>query len=161
MIEFMESIFIKKLDPADKEYILEIANWYYEEWNTPIDKTAGRLSSKTGNDIILQLVLMRGDKVIATGGLYNNVNIYRDHPKLKKFSPWVGSLYTHENYRNKGYGTLLLNRIENGARERGYKKIYLYTYMAESLYRNYGWREFTKVVYKDHDTAVMKKYLQE
>lgn len=157
----MESkICIEKLDPADKGSILKIAYWYYEEWDTPIDKTVNRLSDQPNRDIIFQLILKRGDEVVATGGLYNDVNIYKDHEKLKKFGPWVGALYTHEDYRNKGFGTMLLKRIECGARERDLQKIYLYTFTAESLYRRHGWREFTRVMYKDHDTAVMEKYLQ-
>lgn len=160
-LESMESkINIEKLDPADKESILKIANWYYEEWDTPIDKIANRLSNQPGKDIIFQLVLTKGDEVVATGGLYNDVNIYRDYEKLKKFKPWVSALYTHQDYRNQGFGTMLLKRIELGARERDLDKIYLYTFTAESLYRRHGWRAFTRVMYKGHDTAVMKKNLQ-
>lgn len=151
---------ISKLDPTDKKSILKIASWYFEEWDTPIDKTVNRLTNQPGEDTIFQLVLTIGNEVLATGGLYNNANIFKVHEKLKKIKPWVGLLYTQKDYRNKGFGTMLLNQIERCAKEKDLTKIYLYTFTAESLYRRCGWKELDRVMYKDHDTVVMEKTLK-
>lgn len=148
---------IGRLDPSDRESILKIAHWYLEEWNTPIEKTLHRLGSQSENDILFQLVLTIDNELIATGGLYNDVNLIRVHMELKKFGPWVGMLYTREQYRNYGFGSMLLTDIERRASERNLKKIYLYTFTAESLYRRCGWTEIDRVPYKDHMTAVMEK----
>jgi GNAT superfamily N-acetyltransferase len=155
------NIKISKLDPTAQELIQKIANWYFNEWNTPIEKTISRLSNQPGHDTIFQLVLALENEVVATGGLCNTVNIYHVHPKLKAYKPWVALLYTQEDYRNRGYGELLLNQIEDSAKEIGLTKIYLYTFTAESLYRRCGWREIDRVSYKGHDTVVMEKKLNE
>lgn len=150
---------IAHLDPSNEEVIQKIAQWYFEEWDTPIEKTIRRLSNQSGNDILFQLVIVLNQKVVATGGLCNTVNIYNVHPKLQKFRPWIGLLYTQKEYRNKGLGTMLLKEIERNAKEKNLNKLYLYTYTAQSLYGRHGWREIDNVMYKDHDTAVMEKII--
>lgn len=155
----VSEIKIEKLDPSDEDLIQKIAQWYFDEWDTPIEKTVRRLSNQPSQDTLFQLVLSSNQKVVATGGLGNKVNIYKVHPKLKKFSPWIGLLYTQKEYRNKGFGSILLKEIERCAIEKDLKKIYLYTFTAESLYQRLGWKEIERAMYKDHDTAVMEKNL--
>jgi GNAT superfamily N-acetyltransferase len=150
-------ITITKLDPTDKDLILKIANWYYEEWNTPIEKTIRRLTNQPNGDVLFQLVLAKDNEVVATGGLCNNVNILKVHEKLRKFKPWLALLYTAKDYRNQGLGKMLLEQIERCAKEEKLSKIYLYTFTAESLYRRCGWKQIDRVHYKGHDTVVMEK----
>lgn len=150
---------ISRLNPADRESILKIAKWYFDEWDTPIDKTVKRLTNQPDGDTLFQLILTIEDEVVATGGLCNTVNIYKVHEKLKKYKPWVGLLYTQTDYRNRGFGTMLLNQIEQCAKEEKMAKIYLYTFTAESFYKKCGWSEIDQVMYKGHDTAVMEKSL--
>lgn len=150
---------IKKLDPADRESILKIADWYYNEWGTPIDKTLDRLTNQPNKDTLFQLVLKVGNEIVASGGLCNRVNIFKVHERLKKFKPWIGLLYTHKHYRNRGFGTMLLNQIEHCAKEKHIEQIYLYTFTAKDLYKRCGWKEFDRVLYKGHQTAVMRKKL--
>jgi GNAT superfamily N-acetyltransferase len=148
---------ISKLNPNDKVSIGKIANWYFNEWNTPIEKTIERLSNLPNNDTIFQAVLTIDGKLIATGGLSINVNIYNKLPELKQFKPWIALLYTQSEYRNKGLGQKLLEFIEQCAKENKLNKIYLYTFTAELFYKRNGWREIKKVNYKNHKTIVMEK----
>jgi GNAT superfamily N-acetyltransferase len=150
-------ILINKLEPTDKDLILKIANWYFDEWNTPIDKTIHRLTNQPNEDVLFQLVLTKENNVIATGGLCNNVGILKVHEKFNKFKPWVALLYTENSYRHQGLGKLLLEQLEWFAKESKLAKIYVYTYTAESLYRRCGWTQIERVNYKDHDTVVMEK----
>jgi len=155
----VSEIKIEKLDPTDEDSIQKIAHWYFDEWDTPIEKTLRRLSNQPNQDTLFQLVLSSNQRIVATGGLCNNVNIYKVHPKLKKFSPWIGLLYTQKEYRNKGFGSILLKEIERYAIEKDLNKIYLYTFTAESLYQRGGWKEIERIIYKDHETVVMEKNL--
>ena len=150
---------IVKLYPSDRDTIRKIAQWYFDEWNTPIEKTVRRLSNQPSQDTLFQLVLSSNKKIVATGGLCNEVNIYKVHSELKKYKPWVGLMYVQQHYRNKGFGTMLLNRLEICAKEKGFRKIYLYTFTAETLYKRCGWIELDRVIYKNHDTVVMEKNL--
>lgn len=141
----------------DRDAILEIAGWYSEEWNAPLKKILAQLSGS--DDVILHLAAMLNDEVVAAGGLYNEVNLFKVRERFRKYKPWIGLLYTKKSYRDRGIGTRLLNRIEADAGKRGLDRIYLYTFTAESLYRRCGWKVIDRVPYKGHETAVMEKRL--
>lgn len=148
---------IRKLDQNEKVLIAEIANWYFSEWSTPIEKTIKRLSNQPNDDTKVQAIATLNGKLIATGGLCNNVNIYHEHPELKQFKPWIALLYTKTEYRNKGAGQKLLEFIEQSAKEMNLNRIYLYTSTAEPFYKRNGWTEMKRVEYKNHETLVMGK----
>ena len=153
-------IVINKLDPTDMGLILKIANWYSNEWNTPIDKTIHRLTKQSNEDVLFQLVLTKENKVIATSGLCNNVNILKQYKKFNKFKPWVALLYVEKSNRNQGWGKLLLEQIEWCAKEEKLAEIYAYTSTAESFFRKCNWTQIERVNYKDHDTVIMEKGLK-
>jgi len=104
---------IEKLDSLDEDSIRKIALWYFDEWNTPINKTIHRLSNQPSQDTLFQLVLYYNSKIVATGGLCNNVNIYKEHSVFKQYRPWVGLLYTKRMYRKRGFGTYPFSLIIN------------------------------------------------
>ena len=122
-------------------------------------RTPSYWTNQPNEDVLFQIVLSKENKVIATGGLCNNVGILKDYEKFNKFKPWVALLYTEKSYRNKGLGKLLLEQIEWLAKENKLSKIYVYTFTAESLYSRCGWTQIERVNYKDHDTVVMQKDL--
>lgn len=153
------NIKIEKLDPEDTESILKIAGWYFKEWETSIEKTIDRLTSQPNNNTLIQLVAILNNELVATGGLCNNVSIYKKHKKLKKYKPWIGLLYTSKDYRNKGIGSMVLENLEQHAKDLNLETIYLYTFTAESFYKRSGWAEIDTVRYKEHNTAVMMKNL--
>ncbi len=148
---------ISQLEPDDKDSILKIAQWYFDEWDTEIDKTARRLSNQPNEGLLFQLVLTKDKEVIATGGLGYEVNLTKKHKKFTKLGPWLTLLYTEKSSRNQGLGQMVLEQIEILARQRMLKKIYLYTFTAESLYTKCGWVTIDRVNYKDQDTAIMEK----
>jgi GNAT superfamily N-acetyltransferase len=152
-------ITIRPLDAGETEVIRQIACWYETEWGTPVEKTIQRLSNVPGKDVIFHLVLRMDDEVVAAGGLWNDVNIFGFHEKLKKFRPWVAAIYTQESYRNRGLGSLMLEHIEERAIALGLEKLYLYTYSANQLYEKYGWKPIDSVEYRGHETAVMEKLI--
>ncbi|WP_020533264.1 GNAT family N-acetyltransferase [Flexithrix dorotheae] len=148
---------IRKLDPYDLPAITKIANWYQEEWETPKERTISRLTNQPSEDVLFQLVLSLDGVVVGSGGVGNEVSIFREYENLRIYQPWVALLYIDEDYRNRGFGKMLLDEIENCARQQQLEKLYLYTFTAESLYKKCGWKEIERVIYKGHDTVVMEK----
>jgi N-acetylglutamate synthase-like GNAT family acetyltransferase len=148
---------IERLTPSDKNLISEIAKWYFEEWTIPTATTVHRLATQSKDDVLFQLILNKDNKLIATGGLYNNVGLLQEHVKFKKFKPWVALLFTEKENRNQGMGRILLTEIEAAAKEMGLNKIYLFTFTAEALYQRSGWTQLERVNYKGHDTVIMAK----
>lgn len=60
-------------------------------------------------------------------------------------SPWVASLVVWEEYRGRGIGWQLMERIEEVGRSLGFPKLYLFTFSAEGLYRRLGWESLEAV----------------
>lgn len=151
---------ITTLDPGDRTAILKMAHWYAREWDSPVERTLRRLSRQPEGDILFHLVLRVNGKVVGSGSLCKKVNIFRVHEQLKCYSPWAAMIYTHPDYRNRGYATRIVHAIEQRAQDAGYSRIYLYTYSAESLYHRFGWEVIGRLPYRGHPTTVMAKNLQ-
>ena len=154
-----EEISFQKVDVNNNKFIELIANWYLNEWSIPIEKTYQRLTNTPNDDVIFQLILLKDQELVATGGLYNKVGLLKVYPKFKKFRPWVALLYTNQKYRNQGFANILLKKIEASAKDIGLSSIYVHTFSAERLYIKNGWEPFDKVPYKGKITVVMKKLL--
>ena len=148
------------LDANDKVLINKIASWYFNEWDTPVEKTVNRLANYPDDDVLVLLVLYIDGKAIGSGGICTNVNLLTTHERFRQYTPWVALLYTEEKYRGLGYGKMLMDQLEHHAKEIGLSKIYLYTSTAESLYKRCGWTEIERIIYKGQDTVVMEKEIQ-
>ncbi|PCJ64112.1 MAG: hypothetical protein COA58_14090 [Bacteroidetes bacterium] len=148
---------IKNLKATEQETISTIANWYFDEWETPAVETFNRLENLPNQKALLQVVASIDDKLIGTAGLANDVNLTQVYKKFNHLKPWVALIYTVPNYRKHGIGRLLLEAIEQQAIEMGLKDIYLCTFTAESLYTKCGWEKLERVNYKGYDSVIMKK----
>lgn len=148
---------IKQLDSTNKKLINKIANWYFNEWDTPIEKTVSRLLNQPNDDVLIHIVLFLNGEAIGSGGICTKVNLLSTHERFRQFNPWIALVYTEEKYRSRGFGKMLMDQLDNHAREIGLSKIYLYTATAESLYKRCGWTEIERIIYKGQDTVVMEK----
>lgn len=148
---------ILKLTASDQDLIARLADWYWQEWQVPKETTLARLSAHPNDDVLFQLVLTLEGVPAASGGLYRNVGLLKVYPDYKRMGPWVAQVYTDPIFRNQGLGALLLKEIELKGASLGYKELYLYTNSAERLYERNGWVTFDRVMYRDKDTAVMRK----
>lgn len=154
-----EDISFYKVSSNDNELKKLISNWYFKEWNIPHAYSLKRLENIPNNDVTFQLVLLYKNTPIATGGLYNKVGLLDSNPKFSIYYPWLALLYTEERFRNLGFGTMLLNKLELLSQELGYKEIFLHTFSAEKLYLRNNWFQIDEAPYKNHNTIVMKKIL--
>ena len=143
----------------DIKLITRLANWYFEEWGIPKERTLSRLVNHLNDDALVQLVLKEGNRIIATGGLFNNTGLTLILPKYKALSPWIAQLYTDKPYRSKGYGSILLKMLEEYALKSGFTQVYLYTSTAERLYKRCGYVQMERLRYRDANTVVMEKNL--
>jgi len=159
MSQINSNIEIRVLATGEYELIQQIADWYYDEWLTPIDETVQRLSNQSDDTTLFQLVLFQNNKIVATGGISYEVNIQNVYPRLKAIGPWLALFYTDPNYRGQGLGKILLQEIDAYAKTKQLTKLYLYTFTAENLYERCGWNTVEKVLYKGHHSVIMEKNL--
>jgi GNAT superfamily N-acetyltransferase len=129
-----------------------ITRWYKAEWGASPQTTAKLVK-------FFQVVALEKGIPIGTAGLYNEVSLLNVYPQFRKYRPWLGMLYVVPKKRLLGIGSLLCGRIEQQAKAQNNKKIYLYTFTAEQMYRKQAWIEMKRVIYKNHDTVIMYKNL--
>jgi GNAT superfamily N-acetyltransferase len=141
----------------ERNLIELIAGWYSGEWNIPLEFTHQRLANMPNDQVILQLLLLMNDEPVATGGLYYRVGLLNVYPEFANLKPWIALLFTTGKNRNKGYGQMILYKLEDIAKDLGFNELYLHTYTAEKLYSRNNWKTFERVAYKGHTTAIMKK----
>lgn len=80
-------------------------------------------------------VIYDGDKAIATGGI----------KRVDDTSAELARMYTDGDYRGQGLAKIIIDKVENYAREAGYKTMVLDTWKdsasARNLYQNMGFKE--------------------
>jgi len=76
-------------------------------------------------------------------------------PRLNEYKDWLALVYTIPGERGKGYGAQLCNFIMVRAKEKGVKKMYLFTEKAESLYMRLGWTMLEKLFEGERELTVM------
>jgi len=152
----MSTISFQQVLADDKILIELIAGWYLREWKMPVEVTIQRLLNFKPDEIPFQMIMATDDAPVATGGLYNHVGLLDREPRFKIYGPWLALVYTTEENRNMGYGTLLCQKIQDISKSMGLKEIYLYTNTAEKLYKRLGWSAFERVTIQDRDIVVMK-----
>lgn len=74
-------------------------------------------------------------------------------------SPWLAGLYVALEHRRQGVGRLLVRAIEDQARQRGSRRLYLYTDSAINYYERLGWSTIDHTDWKGSPTALMARAL--
>jgi GNAT superfamily N-acetyltransferase len=157
----MNGIQFRTLQPADDELIQLIANWYLSEWNIPAVVTIEKIKTLQYGSAQLQALLTIDGQPVATGGLYNQVALVQREPRFGVYKHWLALVFTEPQHRNKGYGALLCNYIQEEARALGLQQICLFTHSAESLYRRLGWEALERVDAGGKNVVVMKLKLSQ
>jgi N-acetylglutamate synthase-like GNAT family acetyltransferase len=147
------------LKPNDEPLFQLIANWYFSEWNIPIEKTIQRLETITTDHSQFQIVLTLDSVPISTGGLYNHVGLIDKEPRFNVYKNWLALVYTIPNKRHQGYGAILCEHLQNHSKNLGLDAIYLFTDTAEQLYKRLGWTEMERLNIGERNMVVMKKDL--
>lgn len=155
----MTEIRYQTVKPEDKAIIELIGNWYLEEWGFSIEKTIQNLKSITTSPTQFQVLMTLDGSPIATGGIYNHVGLIDREPKFNIYKNWLSLVYTIPNQRQKGYGALICNHIQDHCKNIGINKIHLFTDTAESLYKRLDWAELERLTIANRNIVVMEKNL--
>jgi predicted N-acetyltransferase YhbS len=65
--------------------------------------------------------------------------VARELDQYHDVGPWLAGLVVRADWRNQGVGSALARAVEDHARQRGVKELFLYTYDAERFYRALDW----------------------
>jgi N-acetylglutamate synthase-like GNAT family acetyltransferase len=138
------------------ESINTIAKWHYDQWhhvmpNFTLDSYTDFLSSHyRRGGIPTMFVAVHNSIVIGTAALEDY-----DMDTHRELSPWIASLYVDNDYRKRGVGTALINRVIAEARAVRAKKLYLFTPDQERFLARFGWKLLFKEEYYGEMESVM------
>lgn len=116
------------------------AAWSYAEWGCQVkgctlDNIRKKYqSSLSDDDLPLIWIAIQDGNPVGMTSLKN-----KDHTERKDIGPWVGTLYVHPKYRGQGIGRKLSKFIEEQAKIRGHKQLYLYTSAAQNFWIKQKW----------------------
>ena len=123
----------------NKQFIPIVAKWTYCEFvkgirdNLSQKQIEGILNLFKDDEIPMTLIAVENNICIGS------VSLLKNDLKRLEFTPWLGSLYVDEHFRNKGVGELLVNSVINKTRSLGYEYLYLRTEFASDYYKRLGW----------------------
>jgi len=120
----MENFFYRKAVKEDLPYLVEfLAKLFMLEQDYTIDSGKQKMA--------LELILKREDQAVIYVVLFNDIPCGMVSGQIVISTAtgapavWVEDLYIHENYRNKGLGTKILEHLQEWALEKGAGRIQL------------------------------------
>lgn len=146
------------LQPSAPE-IPACAKWRVEAFGdvleTSVEAEVKSLAAFTSDQRAQTAVVAKLDGVLAGTCLLVPSELAPCHP----VSPWLAGLYVAPEYRRHGAGQALVTAIEDQARERGYRRLYLYTRGAAGYYERLGWRAVERFDWKGSPATFMAQEL--
>ena len=142
---------------ADRpEALRRLAQWKHEEWGhlrpgDTVEKREARIAATSNRDgIPLTVVALEGDEVLGCASL-----IAHDMETRMELTPWLAGVYVGEEFRRRGIGAELVQRIMREAGRLKVPLLYLYTVHSERFYTGLGWTLLERTFYLGNDVVIM------
>jgi GNAT superfamily N-acetyltransferase len=137
-----------------------LAQWHYEQWRhlpgaRTIEQRIKRLQAHLQRDTIpTTFVAWIAGKPVGNASLIAN-----EIEALSEWIPWLANVYVLPDYRRRGIGTQLVERVAAETVALGYPRLYLYTMDQTHFYEALGWRLSHMRRLRGHDMSVMARDL--
>lgn len=151
----MNNLEFRQIIEIDKQNLDIMTNWMYNWW--------GKEDGYTFDSVkcFLEHSFLK-DRLPKTFGLFHNGRIigmfqftYEDLEVRPDIYPWLANLYVDEEYRNKGIGRILLEKVNEVSKTSlNFNELYLFTKHI-GLYEKFGW-----VYISDLDTYTKNPRIQ-
>ena len=142
------------------QHLHEVSNWLYEEWgawyeNSSREKRLNKLKNKLNKkEVPTVFVTVIDETPVGTASL-----VKYDMQTKENLTPWLASVYVKKEFRRRGIGSQLVQRVTKEARDIGFEEIYLFTPDKKDFYLNLNWKFYRKGVHKDLEVDIMSKEL--
>ena len=144
------------------EFIDRIADLMFKEWGhirqgTTIDRYYNYLREKLNSDKIPMTLIAKSE----SNELLGFASIVLSDMEINKgLSPWISGVFVVPEYRGKGFGGLLVDKLVQIASDLGFEKLYLYTFDKEKFYSDLSWKKIKDEFYLNSKVVVMAKDLK-
>lgn len=141
------------------EFVPQTARWYFDEWgykisDNSIERISERLYSKLNRERApIPIVAIADRKPVGAAQLkIREMDIYPD----RDF--WLGGVYVDFAARRQGVAKLLVQRIEEIAKQLQVRELFLQTEnLAGGLYAELGWLPVEQIDYHGLQVLIMRK----
>lgn len=134
----------------------QLARWHHTEWQhllpgwTVEEARADLARHARGPVIPTTIVALEGDRLVGSASL-----LERDIPGTEQWSPWLASVYVSPEWRGRGIGWRLVDRVMAEARTLGVAVLHLFTAGAEGWYAPRGWRVVRRLPHEGLSASIM------
>jgi GNAT superfamily N-acetyltransferase len=147
------------------ELIDELARLSWKEWQDIYEQRKQTLEHSVKNyrdrmntdRLPLTLVAVQSGLAVNRRELVGMVSLkFHDMDTRPDLDPWLGGLLVLSEWRNRGVGTMLMQRATEEARRLKVPQLYLWTHTAERLYHKLGWQVVERTNYFGKEAVVMQ-----
>ena len=138
------------------EFIPAVARWHHGEWSylrpgDTLEARIVRLRDSCGHRQIPTVVIaLEGKAALGSAMLIDH-----DMDTRMELTPWLAGVFVAPDYRGRGIGVALVERIVEEARALAIQRLNLYTPSAEQFYARRGWLLQERTNYRGADVTVM------
>lgn len=122
------------------QHLPTLAEWHQQglrDYNPSrtLPERIERLGRLTGRgEIPTTFVAIEADRPLGSASL-----TAADLASRPDLGPWLASVCVAPAERGRGIGRMLVERVEQAARDLGHTELFLYTIAAETYYQRHGW----------------------
>jgi GNAT superfamily N-acetyltransferase len=142
---------------ADRpEHIAALAAWHFAQWGelNPANDVAARIARLQTHlqrrVVPTTFIACDGEELLGSASL-----VLSDLDIRPELTPWLASVFVAPAARNRGVGTLLVQRVMSEARDIGLQRLHLFTLDREQFYAGLGWRLLERIIWRGREIAVM------
>lgn len=140
------------------QHLSILAEWHHSEWSylnpaLSLEARVEKMQAYINDDAIPNTWVMLNEDNQPLGSAAIVASDMDDRPQL---GPWLASVYVHADYRRRGYGRALVERVMQAACEMpDVEKLYLFTPDQKNFYQSFGWQPLETCIYHDTQVDVM------
>ncbi|MBV7334960.1 GNAT family N-acetyltransferase [Chloroflexi bacterium TSY] len=137
------------------EYIPTLAQWHQGMWGhldpkKSVETRIRFLSSHGRRQIPTTFVAIENDQPLGSTSL-----VVSDLSTRPELTPWLASVFTAPEHRNRGIGSVLVQRVMDEARSLSVETLYLITPDKQNFYARLGWTRIEEVEYRGEVDTLM------
>jgi GNAT superfamily N-acetyltransferase len=142
------------------EYLPQLAEWLFQQWGSILGETTlepriQKLKAHLNRDKLpIAWVAHADGQLLGTASLR-----VHDLEGREDLTPWLGGVFVSSEFRRRGIGAALCTAVEQAARSRGIKRLYLFTLDKRVWYTRLGWTTIAPCVWRERPGEIMQKMI--